>query len=90
MTDTPTMTDTQKRITTFNMAQYAGDHNGFDQSRLHPMSHALVVRSADGTERSIAVAQLELFLQYAEHHPHMGSALDAVAKPVEDKLRVVS
>ena len=83
------MTDVQKRTTTFNLAEYAGNHNGYDKERLHPMSHHLVVRSPDGTERTITVGQLETFLYYAEHHPNMGSALDAVGTPVADKLRVV-
>lgn len=84
-----TMTDKLQRTTTFNLAEYAGDHNGYDRGRLHPMSHNLVVRSPDGTERTITVGQLETFLRYAEHHEHMGSALDAVARPVADKLKLV-
>lgn len=67
------------RTTTFNLGEYAGPHNGYNATMLHPMHHMLVIREQDGTERSIAVGQLALFLQYAENHPHMGSALTAVA-----------
>ncbi len=75
--------------TAIDLRELAGAHNGYDQNRIHPISCIIAVISTDGTKRSINASQLDSFLQYAEQHPHMGSALDAVARPVAEKLHVV-
>jgi hypothetical protein len=77
--------DNTTRETTFKMEDYAGVHNGWDQNRLHPMKHSIVIEKRDGTKFSVLVAQLVLFVEYAAQHPNMGSALDAVAKAIPQK-----
>ncbi len=79
----PQVEEKVARTTTFNLGEYAGEHNCYDTTKLHPMHHTLIIREDDGTERSIAVGQLALFLQYAENHPNMGSALDAVVNTMK-------
>jgi hypothetical protein len=81
------MDDKITRVTTFDLRSYAGGDHNFNRDRPHPANHRLVLRSGDGTERSIDLAQLEVFLKYAAELPHMGSALDAVAQAANKRLR---
>jgi len=70
--------------TTINLDEYAGEHNGYDKTKLHPMKHTICIVSDNQTKiNSILVGQLEIILELINKYPNVGRAIDHLYNGVD-------